>query len=160
MVKRWLAAAALMLAAGASDARTLQVGDVAPDFKLKLIDGSTVSLADLRGQVVVLNFWATWCAPCIEELPSLLALHRQMPDLAIVSIAMDTDDAVYHRFLTAHHVEITTVRDADGRINQLYGTAQIPETYIIDRNGLLRRKFVSAQNWTGPEITAYLAHLN
>ena len=131
----------------------------APQFTIS--DGAeSLDLATLRGKTVVLNLWATWCAPCIEELPSLLALHKQQPDLAIVGVAMDTDDAIYRRFLLQHHVEIPTVRDADGRINQLYGTAQIPETYIIDKNGLLRRKFVNAQNWTSPEITAYLSHLN
>lgn len=130
----------------------------APQFTIS--DGKeTVDLAKLRGKTVVLNLWATWCAPCVEELPSLLQLHQQMPDLAIVGVAMDQSDDVYRRFLTDHHVEITTVRDADGRINQLYGTAQIPETYIIDKHGILRRKFVNAQNWTSPEITSYLAHL-
>ena len=130
----------------------------APQFTIS--DGTqTVDLAKLRGKIVVLNLWATWCAPCIQELPSLLDLHKQMPDLAIVGVAMDQSDDVYRRFLTDHHVEITTVRDADGRINQLYGTAQIPETYIIDKNGVLRRKFVSAQIWTSPEIKSYLAHL-
>lgn len=131
----------------------------APQFTIS--DGKeSVDLAKLRGRIVVLNLWATWCAPCIQELPSLLDLHKQMPDLAIVGVAMDQSDDVYRRFLADHHVAITTVRDADGRINQLYGTAQIPETYIIDRKGLLRRKFVNAQNWTSPEITSYLAHLN
>ncbi len=130
----------------------------APQFTIS--DGTqTVDLAKLRGQTVVLNLWATWCAPCIQELPSLLELHQQMPNLAIVGVAMDQSDDVYRRFLTDHHVAITTVRDADGRINQLYGTAQIPETYIIDKHGVLRRKFVSAQIWTSPEIKSYLAHL-
>lgn len=130
----------------------------APQFTIS--DGKeTVDLAKLRGRTVVLNLWATWCAPCVQELPSLLDLHKQMPSLAIIGVAMDQSDEVYRRFLTDHQVEITTVRDADGRINELYGTAQIPETYIIDKNGVLRRKFVNAQNWTSPEITNYLAHL-
>ncbi len=130
----------------------------APQFTIS--DGKqSLDLAKLRGHTVVLNLWATWCAPCVQELPSLLDLHKQMPNLTIVGIAMDQSDDVYRRFLTDHHVEITTVRDADGRINELYGTAQIPETYIIDKNGILRRKFVNAQNWTSPEITSYLAHL-
>ncbi len=130
----------------------------APQFTIS--DGAeSVDLAKLHGRIVVLNLWATWCAPCVQELPSLLELHKQQPNLAIVGVAMDQSDDVYRRFLTDHHVEITTVRDADGRINELYGTAQIPETYIIDKNGLLRRKFVNAQNWTSPEITSYLAHL-
>ena len=119
----------------------------------------TLDLARLRGRVVVLNLWASWCAPCVEELPSLLALQRQMPELAIVGVSIDQDDEVYRRFLQQHHVDLLTVRDSEGRINALYGTAQIPETYIIDRTGTLRRKFVSAQNWTSPEIINYLKHL-
>jgi cytochrome c biogenesis protein CcmG/thiol:disulfide interchange protein DsbE len=119
----------------------------------------TVYLSKLRGRVVVLNLWATFCAPCIEELPSLLALQRQMPGLAVVAVSMDTDPNIYRRFLVQHHVDVLTVRDEDQRVNALYGTVQIPETYIIDRQGVLRRKFIGAQNWTSPEITGYLSKL-
>ncbi len=82
-----------------------------------------------------------------------------MPALKIVAISLDQDDEVYRAFLAKHAVHLSTVRDPDGKINALYGTAQIPETYIIDRQGILRRKFVSAQNWTSPEIVAYLSRL-
>lgn len=130
----------------------------APEFVLH--DGTqTVDLNKLRGRVVVLNLWATWCAPCIEELPSLLALQKQMPNLAIIAVSMDQDPDVYQRFLVQHHVNLITLRDPDQRIDALYGTAQIPETYIIDRKGILRRKFISSQDWTSPEITSYLAKL-
>ncbi len=130
----------------------------APLFKIT--DGvQTLDLASLRGRIVVLNLWATWCAPCVEELPSLLELQKQMPQLAVVGVSIDQDDDLYRQFLTRHHVNLVTVRDSDQRINALYGTAQIPETYIIDRTGILRRKFVSAQNWTSPEILDYLKHL-
>ena len=108
---------------------------------------------------MVLNLWATWCAPCIEELPSLLALQQKMPELAVVGVSMDTEEPVYREFLARHHVTLTTVRDGDGRINALYGTVQIPETYIIDRQGMLRRKLISAQDWTSPEIEDYLQRL-
>ena len=130
----------------------------APQFVLG--DGSrTVDLSKLRGRVVVLNLWATFCAPCIEELPSLLALQKQMPELAIVAVSMDQDPDIYRRFLVEHHVDVLTVRDADQQVNALYGTVQIPETYIIDKRGVLRRKFIGAQDWTSPEITGYLAKL-
>jgi len=134
------------------------IGKPAPEFSIA--DGShSVDLSKLRGHVVVLNLWATFCAPCIEELPSLLALHRKMPDLEIVAISMDQDPDVYHHFLVEHHVDLVTIRDADQRINALYGTAQIPETYIIDRQGILRRKFIGAQDWTDPNITNFLAKM-
>jgi thiol-disulfide isomerase/thioredoxin len=134
------------------------IGKPAPQFVLS--DGAqTADLRKLRGRVVVLNLWATFCAPCVEELPSLLELHKQMPDLAIVAVSMDQDPDVYHRFLIQHHVDLLTFRDEDQRVNALYGTLQIPETYIIDRKGILRRKFVDAQDWTSPEITGYLSKL-
>ena len=109
--------------------------------------------------MVVLNLWATWCAPCVEELPSLLELEQKMPQLAVVGVSTDQDDAVYRHFLAQHHVNLLTVRDEDQRINALYGTVQIPETYVIDRTGVLRRKFIGAQVWTSPEVMHYLASL-
>jgi cytochrome c biogenesis protein CcmG/thiol:disulfide interchange protein DsbE len=134
------------------------IDKVAPQFVLS-DETRTVDLSKLRGHIVVLNLWATFCAPCIEELPSLLALQKQMPDLAVVAVSMDQDADIYHRFLVQHHVDVLTVRDQDRQIFSLYGTVQIPETYIIDRQGVLRRKFVNAQDWTSPEITGYLSKL-
>lgn len=134
------------------------IGKPAPEFVMS--DGvQTVDLAKLKGKVVVLNLWATWCAPCVEELPSLLALQKKMPGIMVVGVSTDQDDAVYRKFLVKHNVDLLTVRDADQKVNSLYGTVLIPETYIIDRNGILRRKFVNAQDWTGAEIVDYLKKL-
>jgi peroxiredoxin len=135
-----------------------RIGSRAPQFTVS--DGTqTVDLAKLRGHVVVLNFWATSCIPCVEEVPSLVELQRRMPQLTVVAISNDEDDAVYRQFLADNHVNFATVRDPSFRIPTLYGTIKIPETYVIDRKGVLRRKFVSAQNWTSPEITDYLGKL-
>ena len=134
------------------------IGSPAPQFTLT--DGSqTVSLASLRGHIVVLNFWATWCVPCVVELPSLMELQRRFPQITVLAISQDTDPDAYRQFLLDNHVDFLTLRDPDARIPHLYGTIKIPETYIIDRNGILRRKFVSAQDWTGPEILDYLSKL-
>jgi cytochrome c biogenesis protein CcmG/thiol:disulfide interchange protein DsbE len=134
------------------------IGKPAPQFVVG--DGTrTVDLSKLRGKVVLLNLWASYCAPCVEELPSLLALQRQMPDLVIVAVSIDQNPDVYRRFLEKNNVNLVTVRDEDQRVNALYGTAQIPETYVIDRQGLVRRKFVSAQDWTSQVIKGYLARL-
>jgi len=107
----------------------------------------------------VLNLWATYCAPCVEELPSLLALQQKMPQLAVVAVSTDQDDAVYRKFLIKHNVDVLTVRDAEQKVNQMYGTVMIPETYIIDRQGVLRRKFIGAQDWTNADIVEYLNKL-
>jgi cytochrome c biogenesis protein CcmG/thiol:disulfide interchange protein DsbE len=134
------------------------LGKPAPQFTIS--DGvQTIDLSKLRGQIVVLNLWASWCAPCVEELPSLLAMQQQLPGVKVIAVSLDQDDDVYRKFLSEHSVDLKTVRDPDGKVNALYGTVQIPETYIIDRQGILRRKFVSAQNWTSPQILAYLSKL-
>jgi thiol-disulfide isomerase/thioredoxin len=134
------------------------IGKPAPEFVLS-DSRESVDLDKLRGKIVVLNLWATWCAPCVEELPSLLALQKRNPQIVVVGISTDQDEDVYRHFLAVHHVDLLTVRDADQRINALYGTVLIPETYIIDRNGIIRRKLIGAQDWTSPEITDYLSKL-
>ncbi len=130
----------------------------APDFTVS--DGtSTIHLAGYRGQVVLLNFWWSECAPCLEELPSLLELHHQMPSLAILAVSIDEDPASYTHFLVRHHVDLITVRDPTESAAQLFHTDMWPETYVIDRKGIIRRKFVGAQDWTSPEIRNYLNSL-
>ena len=130
----------------------------APQFVLS--DGTrSADLSKLRGRVVLLNFWASYCVPCIEELPSLLALQKQMPGIEVVAVSIDQDPDIYQHFLVKHHVDVLTFRDEEQRVNLMYGTVQIPETYIIDRQGIMRRKFIGAQNWTSPEIVSYLSKL-
>ncbi|MGD0889475.1 MAG: TlpA disulfide reductase family protein [Acidobacteriaceae bacterium] len=135
-----------------------RIGSPAPQFTLA--DGAqNVDLARLRGHIVVLHFWATWCAPCVVEMPSLVALQRRLPQVTVLAISQDEDPAVYRQFLLDYHVGLLTLRDPSARIPHLYGTIKIPETYIIDSRGILRRKFVSAQDWTSPEIIDYLTKL-
>ena len=107
-------------------------GKLAPDFTVS--DGTrAVHLADYRGKIVLLNFWATWCAPCIEELPSLQALHQQLPQVVILAVSVDEDPDAYHRFLQEHPLNLLTVEDTERRVNALYGTNLFPESYVIDR---------------------------
>lgn len=134
------------------------IGHPAPDFTLT--DGSSrVHLADYRGQVVLLNFWATWCGPCVAEMPSLLALHHQMPGVVVVAVSIDDDAHAYAHFLAAHHVDLVTIRDPQQHAADLYHTKMWPESYIIDRKGVVRKKLIGAQDWTSPEIRSFLAGL-
>ena len=153
-----LALCALSLTACDRGDHPARIGSPAPQFTLA-DGGQTVSLASLRGHTVVLNFWATWCVPCVEELPSLLVLQHRMPQITILAISQDEDPAAYRAFLLDNHVDFLTLRDPSQRVPHLYGTLKIPETYIIDRKGILRRKFVSAQDWTNPEVLDYLGKL-
>jgi peroxiredoxin len=139
-------------------AHPAQTGQVAPDFTVS--DGSaTVHLANYRGQVVLLNFWATWCAPCIEETPSLLELHHELPSVAVIAVSIDEDAGAYSRFLARRHVDLITVRDPAQKAARLYHSEMWPESYVIDRQGVIRRKFIGAQDWSSPEIRAFLKSL-
>lgn len=133
-----------------------QLGRMAPNFTIQ--DGSqTLGLGQFRGKVVLLNFWASWCPPCIDELPSLMALHRQMPHLVILAVSMDNDVQAYRNFLLENGINFATIRDPSYRVAHLYGTSQIPDSYVIDRSGHIVRKYVSAQDWTSPEILRTLS---
>lgn len=121
----------------------------------------SVSLSQYHGQIVVLNFWATWCPPCVEEMPSLVEMQRRMKakGVTVIAVSVDVDQGAYNQFLKEHNVNLLTVRDPNQKSNTLYGTFKFPETYIIDRNGVMRRKFIGAIDWTTPEITDFLGKL-
>jgi len=143
-----------------SGSRPSRIGSAAPDFTVKDSERS-VTLSQFRGQVVVLNFWATWCPPCIEEMPSLVQMQERMKakGVTVLAVSVDVDESNYRRFLRDHNVNLLSVRDADQKSNELYGTFKFPETYIIDRNGVVRRKFIGAVDWTEPEVIDFLGKL-
>jgi len=136
------------------------VGHSAPDFAVQDSD-RRVELKQLSGKIIVLNFWATWCPPCVEEMPSLGAMQSQMQPrgVQVLAVSIDEDGAAYHRFLQEHNIRFLTVRDPAQSSSALYGTRGWPETYIIDRRGIVRRKFIGPINWTDPEILEYLQTL-
>jgi cytochrome c biogenesis protein CcmG, thiol:disulfide interchange protein DsbE len=143
-----------------SGSRPPRIGAVAPDFTVQDADHA-VTLSQYRGQIVVLNFWATWCPPCVEEMPSLITMSQRMKDkgVTVLGVSIDVDADAYQRFLKDHGVSFTTVRDPDQKSSRLYGTSGWPETYIIDRNGIVRRKFIGPVDWNSTEVTQYLSKL-
>jgi len=137
-----------------------RIGSNAPDFTVQDSDHK-ITLSQFRGQIVVLNFWATWCPPCIEETPSLVRMQARMKDKGVVvlAVSIDADDDAYHKFLKDYSVNMVTVRDDSRKASNLYGTFGWPETFIIDRTGVVRRKFIGAVDWTSPEVTDFLSKL-
>src|ERR1019366_6633115 len=137
-----------------------RIGSNAPDFTLQDSDHK-VTLSQFRGQVVVLNFWASWCPPCVEETPSLVQMQQRLRDkgIVVVAVSIDVDDRAYHGFLKDYHVNMLTVRDPTQQTPALYGTHGWPETYVIDRTGVLRRKFIGPVDWNSPEVTEFLTKL-
>jgi thiol-disulfide isomerase/thioredoxin len=136
-------------------------GTTARDFPLELA-GKPTHLSDLRGKVVILNFWASWCPPCVEEAPSLNRLEKYVGSRngVIVGVAADEDPAAFQKFLHEQAIVFPTYRDPatkDQRspIAVSYGTVMIPETYVIDRHGKITRKFIGFQQWDSPDMLAY-----
>lgn len=142
-----------------SGSRPAHIGTKAPDFSIKDSDHA-VTLSQYAGKPVLLNFWATWCAPCIEEMPSLVHLQQRLRGkVTVIAVSTDVDDDAYHRFIKDHKIDLLTVRDGDQRTNTVYGTYKFPETYAIDSKGVIRRKWIGPVNWNDPQIEAYLSGL-
>jgi cytochrome c biogenesis protein CcmG, thiol:disulfide interchange protein DsbE len=152
----------ILLALGGcySGSRPPRIGAEAPDFTVRDSD-RTVTLSQLKGQIVVLNFWATWCPPCIEEMPSLVQMQERMKSkgVTVLAVSIDVDENAYREFLKLHEVNLLTVRDPEQKTATIYGSFKWPETYIIDRTGVVRRKFIGPVDWTEPDVIEYLSKL-
>ncbi len=151
-----------------SSSKPSSIGRAAPDFTIQDSERS-VTLSQFHGKIVVLNFWATWCPPCVEEMPSLVQMQKKMQDRGVTVLAVSVDDDAddYHKFLKDHSIDLLTVRESGQRtdkgviapVSSRYGTIKVPETYIVDRNGTIRRKFIGPVDWSQTEIVEYLSRL-
>jgi thiol-disulfide isomerase/thioredoxin len=132
-------------------------GSAAPELRLPAHGGGERSLASERGKVVVLNFWATWCPPCVAEMPSLERLHRALgPEgLSVVTVSTDEDEAELGRFLSQRGLTLPVLRDPGGRVAaRAYRTTGYPETFVLDREGRIVEHVVGPAEWDSPERIA------
>ncbi len=169
--KRWpYLAATVILGVGAflalrpQSPRAVEVGEAVPSFTLPtLSEGrqSVTTLKDYRGHVLVLNFWATWCPPCVVETPSLEKFAEQMRPLGVevVGVSVDQDLGVLRKFTSDYHLTYLIARDPQQALPHRYGTLQYPETYIIDRDGRLAEKIISNIDWQDPRIISFVREL-
>ncbi len=137
-----------------------QAGRPAPDFSFTL-DGKPTRLSGLRGKIVVLNFWATWCPPCVQEMPSLNRLHAQLEPMGamVLGVSVDVDEDAYNNFLRDYQIRFPNHREPATGVAAAYGSSMFPETYIIGRNGKIARKIIGPQNWDSPDWLAYFQQL-
>lgn len=167
MRRAWRTAAIVALALAAAfgylrlaerEGYALRIGSAAPGFRLQALAGGETSLESLRGRVVVLNFWATWCPPCISEMPSLERLHRALAaeGLSVVAVAADDDAADLRAFVARAGLTLPVLHDPGGRVAAGdYHTTGYPETFVIDRSGRLLSHTVGPAEW---DTAAALSH--
>ena len=143
-----------------------EVGGYPPDFTLPALDAGSadpapIHLSEHRGHVVLVNFWATWCPPCIEETPSLEALSTKMRKLGVevIGVSVDQDPAAIKTFVAEHHLSFPIVRDPDQKVASQYGTLKFPETYILDRDGRVAEKIIGAADWADPKMVSFVENL-
>lgn len=135
-----------------------RVGKPAPDFDTIDMKGDIWSLSKHKGQVVFVNFWATWCAPCREEMPSMQRLYAKLPKDKFKMIALYNRDnsAVVKDFVAKLGITIPILDDENNIIGQRYGLTGLPETFIIDKQGVIREKFIGPAEWDSPEYVDML----
>jgi cytochrome c biogenesis protein CcmG, thiol:disulfide interchange protein DsbE len=135
-------------------------GGAAPAFAITTDQGRRVTPTSFGGKVLVLNFWATWCSPCVQEIPSLNEFQKRFANsgVVVVAVSIDKNAQKYQRFLDRIHVSFGTARDPGADISSEYGTFQYPESYII-KDGRIVRKFDNAADWTSDDITQYVESL-
>jgi peroxiredoxin len=169
---QWLAVAAvvgllaLLLAAAViftGEVRVVGVGSEAPDFRaVDLKSGETATLARYRGDVVLLNVWATWCLPCEQEMPSMERLHRELgPEgLRVVAVSVDAGSGEpVLEWVRKRELTFDIWHDPRGQIQGIYHTTGVPESFVIDRHGVIVKKVIGASEWDHPAQKALFRRL-
>ena len=138
--------------------KVAKVGEPAPDFTLVDITGKTWTLSELKGQVVFVNFWATWCPPCREEMPSMQNLYSMLPKdkFKMLAILNNDDPKMADFFAKKFNITIPILDDQKNNVGPQYGLTGVPETFIIDKEGVLREKFIGPAKWDSPGVVQML----
>jgi peroxiredoxin len=140
----------------------LETGRPAPNFTLPGLDGKMVSLSDYQGHVVLLNIWATWCLPCVDEMPSMEALYQELKDEKFEILAISIDEMATEAvapFMKKNNLSFPALLDPEGTIKSVYQITGVPESFIINRQGILVEKIIGPRNWADPAAVGYLRDL-
>lgn len=138
--------------------QTMEQGEPAPDFLLSDLQGKEVRLSELRGNLVFLNFWATWCPPCRDEMPSMEALYRKLQGRAFQMLAVSIDDSKnqVERFQNSFQYTFPMLFDDGQKVAALYRTTGVPETFIISPDGIIVSKIIGPYDWNTAETLEYI----
>ena len=152
---------AVLFALRQRDPRPVSVSDAAPDFQLSSLQAGSISLRDYRGKIVLVNFWATWCPPCVDETPGLEKFAEQTRDqgVTIIGVSVDEDRAALEKFVSQYHLSYPIALDPDRAVANRYGTFKFPETYVLDRDGRVAEKIIGATDWQDPRMISFVQTL-
>jgi peroxiredoxin len=141
--------AAALLWLGGSGPDPIERGSVAPGFTLARLDGGEVSLAELRGRVVLINFWATWCEPCRQEMPAMERLYHRHREAGFELLAISVGEAPepVRAFRDELGLSFPILLDRDKAVSNAYQTYRFPESYLVDREGLVVERYVGPREW-------------
>jgi peroxiredoxin len=134
----------------------------APNFTFPGLDGKKVSLADYKGKVVLLNIWATWCAPCVAEMPSMQKLYQELKheDFELLAVSVDESGAeAITPFMEKHKLSFPVLLDPRGDIKSLYQVTGIPESFLIDKDGIIVEKVIGPRDWAAAGAISYFQNL-
>ena len=137
-------------------------GVPARNFTFPGLDGKKVSLADYKGKVVLLNIWATWCAPCVAEMPSMEKLYQELKDEGFELLAVSVDESgaeAVTPFMKKHKLSFPVLLDTQGDIKILYQLTGIPESFIIDKDGIIVEKVIGPRDWAASGAISYFRNL-
>ncbi len=151
-----------LLSGRGTRSRIIKEGDAAPPFTLQTTKQTSLALSDYRGKVVLVHFWATWCPPCVEELPQLEKLYRTLrgKDFEVLAVNVDDDaERSVTPFLAKNTVSFPVLFDPGGALARKYGTIKFPETYVLDRGGKVRYKVIGPLEWTSPETSTAIQRM-
>lgn len=139
----------------------VKAGDKAPEFSIKADNGKTITATQFGGKLLLLNFWASWCPPCVQEIPSLVTLSTLLAPrgLVVLGVSEDEDPKAYQAFIDRFRVNFLTARNPGKDIKSSYGTIQIPESYLIDTQGRVVEKIVGDTNWSSEQMIQHVQSL-
>lgn len=141
--------------------RFVKEGELIPPFKIFDVQQKSYSNNDFQGKVVLINFWTSWCPPCVEEMPSLVEFDKKYKGKGVAVLLINVNESLesINKFLKKNNFDSAVYRDVSGEMAKEFGTFKFPESFLVDKKGILRKKIIGELNWMEDNVTNYVEGL-